>query len=358
MKKIYFVEFSSPLIKEEKKLIRCLIEKELRLSPLKFLLDDLEVPELKSSKINFIDRFSRKGVYIHFSDEVLYIPIFEYYQFKDNVVEFSFNQLFVKYLKDEEKIFQYNLPQVLFFKCDFSKDFFYEIVKPNFLNSKIELTLDELKAVINKDKYKRLYDVKRFLIAPLVEDINLSTDFKLSYKIEKIDKNYTIIFYIKNNRIDKEKNYVENFLRLYKYYILEPEKIGKIIFEAIQTYGYDYAKDKLLLAIKNKKKYDLKFDDIFEKFLSNELGDFYINLKTVECQPKDLEQLRKIVFKELSFLDIPEVAKFEYNTKVTQKIFAMKEKEKIEIISENLKLEILYNTEKKSRIIIYLRYNK
>ena len=144
MKKIYFVEFSSPLIKEEKKLIRCLIEKELRLSPLKFLLDDLEVPELKSSKINFIDRFSRKGVYIHFSDEVLYIPIFEYYQFKDNVVEFSFNQLFVKYLKDEEKIFQYNLPQVLFFKCDFSKDFFYEIVKPNFLNSKIAWGIEHI----------------------------------------------------------------------------------------------------------------------------------------------------------------------------------------------------------------------
>ena len=48
----------------------------------------------------------------------------------------------------------------------------------------------------------------------------------------------------------------------------------------------------------------------------------------------------------------------DYNTRLTQKIFAMKEKDNIEIISENLKLQLLYNTEKKSKITIYLRYLK
>lgn len=60
MEKNYFIEFSSPLIKEEKKLIHFLIKKELKLLPLKFLLEDLEIPELKNSKLNFIDRFARK----------------------------------------------------------------------------------------------------------------------------------------------------------------------------------------------------------------------------------------------------------------------------------------------------------
>ena len=358
MKKIYFIEFSSPLVKEEKKLIHFLIKRELKLLPLRFLLEDLEIPELKNSKLNFIDRFTRKGIYIFFNDEIIYIPIFESYHLKEKFIEFSFNSLFVEYLKNEEKIFQYNLPQVLFFKYDFSIDFFYKIIKPNFLNSKIELSMEEFKEIINKDKYKRLYDIKRFLIEPLIEDINIFTDFKLSYEIEKANKKYTIIFYLKNIKIDEIKNYVQNFLRLYKYYILEPEKLKLTIFNAIQAHGYNYTKNKLLLTIKNKKKYNLKFDDIFEKFLNNELGEFYILLKSFECQPKDLDQFKRTVFKEISPLDIPEIAAMDYNTRLTQKIFSMKEKDKIEVISENLKLELLYDVERKSKISIYLKYNK
>lgn len=358
MEKNYFIEFSSPLIKEEKKLIHFLIKKELKLLPLKFLLEDLEIPELKNNKLNFIDRFTRKGIYIYLNEEVMYIPIFESYYFKDNFIEFSFNPIFIEYLKDEKKIFHYNLPQVLFFKYDFSVDFFYKIIKPNFLNSEFELDLEKFKLIINKDRYKRIYDVKRFLIEPLIEDINLSTNFKLSYKINKENKKYILTFYLKNIKIDGIKNYVQNFLRLYKQYILDPEKLKIIIFNAIQTHGYNYTKNKLLLTIKNKKKYNLKFDDIFEKFLNNELGEFYIILKSFDCEVKDLDQFRKIIFKELSPLDIPEIATMDYNTRLTQKIFAMKEKDNIEIISENLKLQLLYNTEKKSKITIYLRYLK
>lgn len=110
----------------------------------------------------------------------------------------------------------------------------------------------------------------------------------------------------------------------------------------------------MLLAIKNKDKYNLPFDDIFEKFLNNKLGEFYILFKTFECQPKNLDQFKRIVFKEIFPLDIIEVREMDYNTRLTQKIFSMKEKEKIEVISENLKLELLYDTEEKSKIKIYL----
>lgn len=358
LKKFYFVEFSSPLIKEEKKLIHYLIKRESKLLPLKFLLKDLEIPELKNSKLCFVDRFVKKGIYLYSDMEKIYLSIFNSYYFKENFIEFSFNPLFLQYLKDEEKIFQYNLPQVLFFKYDFSMNFFYKIVKPNFLNSKIELSLEEFRTIIDKDKYKRLYDIKRFLIDPIMEDINTSTNFEISYKIEKDNKSYILIFSLRNISIDEIKNYVNNFLRLYKYYIHNPEKLKFTIFNAIQIHGYSYTKKKLLLTIKNKKKYNLKFDDIFEKFLNNELGEFYILLKTVECSIKDLEKFRKIIFKELSSLDLLEVTTMDYNTSLTKKIFSMKEKENIEIISENLKLELMYNPEEKSKIIIYLKYNK
>ncbi|WP_294657723.1 replication initiation protein [uncultured Fusobacterium sp.] len=358
MKKSYFIEFSSPLVKEEKKLIHFLIKREMKLLSLKFLLEELEIPELKNSKLCFIDRFAKKGIYLCSDSEKIYIPIFNSYHLKENCVEFFFNSLFLEYLKNEEKIFQYNLPQILFFKYDFSVKFFYKVIKPNFLNSKIELSLEKFREIIDKDKYKRLYDIKRFLVEPIIEDINISTNFNVSYKIEKENGKYTLVFCLKNIKIDEIKNYVQNFLRLYKCYILNPEKLKFIIFEAIQTHGYNYTKNKLLLTIKNKKKYNLKFDDIFEKFLNNELGEFYIVLKSFECQVKDLDQFRKIIFKELSLLDLSEVITMDYNTSLTKNIFSMKEKEKIEIVSENLKLELIYNSVEKSKITIYLKYTK
>lgn len=358
MEKNYFIEFSSALVKEEKKLIHFLIKKELKLESLTFLLDDLDIPELKNSKLTFIDRFSKKGIYFYYGENIEYLPLFLAYNFKNNFISLKFNPEFIKYLKDEDKIFNFNLSQVLFFKYDFSINFFYKVIKQNFLNSTFTLSLKEFRDIIQKDKYKRLYDVKRFLIDPLIEDINLFTNFKISYTLHKEDKDYSIIFKLKNNEIDEVKNYVDNFLKLYKHYILNPKKLKLVIFNAIQTYGYSYTKKKLLLSIKNKRKYNLKFDDIFEKFLNNELGEFYVNIKQIKCQPKDLNQFRKIIFKEISPLDISEVATMEYNTSLTQKIFSLKEKEKIEIVSEHLKLELFYDPKTESFINISLKYTK
>lgn len=358
MEKNFFIEFSSPLVKEEKKLLHFLIKRELKLENLIFLLDDLDIPELKNSKLSFINRFTRKGIYLYSDEKIEYLPLFLAYTLKNNFITLKFNPEFIDYLKNEEKIFQFNLPQVLFFKYDFSMDFFYKVIKPNFLNSTLQLTLEDFRVIIQKDKYRRIYDVKRFLIDTLIEDINLFTNFKISYNLIKENKDYSIVFQIKNNQIDEAKNYVQNFLRLYKQYILYPEKLKLIIFNAIQTHGYNYTKKKLLLSIKNKKKYNLKFDDIFEKFLNNELGEFYVNIKQIKCQPKDLDQFRKMVFKEIAPLDVPEIATMDYNTSLSKKIFGLKEKERLEIVSENIKLELFYDTQNESNINISLKYTK
>ena len=100
MKKSYFIEFSSPLVKEEKKLIHFLIKREMKLLSLKFLLEELEIPELKNSKLCFIDRFAKKGIYLCSDSEKIYIPIFNSYHLKENCVEFSFNSLFLEKLDE------------------------------------------------------------------------------------------------------------------------------------------------------------------------------------------------------------------------------------------------------------------
>lgn len=197
MEKNFFIEFSSPLVKEEKKLLHFLIKRELKLENLIFLLDDLDIPELKNSKLSFINRFTRKGIYLYSDEKIEYLPLFLAYTLKNNFITLKFNPEFIDYLKNEEKIFQFNLPQVLFFKYDFSMDFFYKVIKPNFLNSTLQLTLEDFRVIIQKDKYRRIYDVKRFLIDTLIEDINLFTNFKISYNLIKENKDYSIVFQIK-----------------------------------------------------------------------------------------------------------------------------------------------------------------
>lgn len=88
------------------------------------------------------------------------------------------------------------------------------------------------------------------------------------------------------------------------------------------------------------------------------MGEFYVNIKQIKCQPKDLDQFRKMVFKEIAPLDVPEIATMDYNTSLSKKIFGLKEKEKLEIVSENIKLELFYDTQNESNINISLKYTK
>lgn len=356
MKNKYFVNFSSPFTKEEKKLLENLIREEKK--ELSYSIREIDIPELKNEKIKFIDRFTKKGIYTYENEKIAYIPLFSSYFYDGKDVTMNFNEIFLSYLNDEEKKLKFNLREILLFKYEFSIEFFYKVIKENFLNNMYKIDVDNFKLLIKKDKYKRLYDVKRFLLTPLIEDINGVTNFKLSYTIIKEDNKSIIIFNIKNNQLDELRNYVNNFLKLYKPYILDIEKFKLILFEAFQSYGYRYTKEKLLLAIKNKKKYDLKFDDLFEKFLSNELGEFYVLIKENKVDINNTENFRKFVFSEIKSLNLPEIATLDYNTVITKKIFNLKEEESTEIISENLKISLYYSTKKLSKIQVFLKYIK
>ncbi|MGL4358790.1 MAG: hypothetical protein ACRCSY_08890, partial [Cetobacterium sp.] len=60
MKNKYFLEFSSQLLKEEKIILKLLIEKYLKKEKLEFFLDEIEIPKLRNCKKNFIERLGKK----------------------------------------------------------------------------------------------------------------------------------------------------------------------------------------------------------------------------------------------------------------------------------------------------------
>lgn len=359
MKNKYFLEFSSPLLKEEKNILKLFIEKYLKKEKVEFRLDELEIPKLRNCKKNYIERLGKKGIFfIEGKIKRVYCPFFSLLSFDDDLVRVYFNEKFIEYITNKEKIFKYSLKEVLYLKNSFSIDFFYKILKENILKNSLKIELEKFKEIVTIDSYSRLYDLKRFVLIPLVEDINKNTDFKIDFSLNKEDGVWKIEFLIKNAKMDCIKNYTKLFIKLYKNYIVDKKKVAFLIFNAINLYSYDYVKSKILFAIKNKKKYSLNFDELLENALCDKIGEFYVLLKSYEVQVENINMFRKAIHREIYPLDFPEISTLEYNTNLAKQLYSLKPKERLTLTSENLKLELLFNPENISRVDIYKKYTK
>ncbi|MGL4802488.1 MAG: hypothetical protein ACRC18_09500 [Cetobacterium sp.] len=359
MKNKYFLEFSSQLLKEEKSILKLFIEKYLKKEKMEFKLDDLEIPKLRNCKKNYIERLGKKGVFFIDGDiERTYCPFFSFLSFNEDLVKVQFNEKFIEYIINKEKIFKYSLKEVLYLKNSFSIEFFYKILKENILKNSLKIELEKFKEIVTIESYSRLYDLKRFVLMPLVEDINKNTDFKIEVSLNKEKGVWEIEFLIKNEKVDRIKNYTKLFIKLYKNHIIDKKKVALLIFNAINLHSYDYVKSKILFAIKNKKKYSLNFDKLLENVLCDKIGEFYILLKSYEVQAENIDMFRKAIHREIHPLDFPEISTLEYNTNLAKQLYSLKPKEILTLTSENLKLELLFNPEDVSKVDIYKKYIK
>lgn len=359
MKNKYFLEFSSQLLKEEKNILKLFIEKYLKKEKMEFRLDELEIPKLRNCKKNYIERLGKKGIFfIEVDKERVYCSFFSSLSFTSDLVKVSFNEKFIEYIVNKEKIFKYSLKEVLYLKNNFSVEFFYEILKENILKNNLKIELEKFKETVTIESYSRLYDLRRFVLIPLVEDINKNTDFKIDFSLNKENGIWTIDFLVKNDKIDLIKNYTKLFIKLYKNHIIDKKKVALLIFNAINLHGYDYVKSKILFAMKNKKKYSLNFDKLLEDVLCDRIGEFYILLKSYEVQAENIDVFRKAIHREIHPLDFPEISTLEYNTNLAKELYSLNPREILTLTSENLKLELLFNPKDTSKIDIYKKYIK
>ncbi len=359
MKNKYFLEFSSQLLKEEKNILKLFIEKFLEKETMEFKLDELEIPKLRNCKKNYIERLGKKGIsFIDGNVERVYCPFFSSLSFNNDLLKVYFNEKFIEYLVNKEKKIKYSLKEVLYLKNSFSIDFFYKVLKENKLKNNFSIELEKFKEIVTIESYSRIYDLKRFVLTPLVDDINKNTDFKIEFICNKENGVWKIDFLIKNDKIDLIKNYTKLFLKLYKNHIIDKKKVALLIFNAINLHGYDYIKSKILFAIKNKKKYNLNFDNLLENVLCDRIGEFYILLRSFEVIAENIDIFRKTIHREIHPLDFPEINTLEYNTNLAKQLYSLKPKEILTLTSENLKLELFFNPKEASKIDIYKKYTK
>lgn len=359
MIKNYFVEFSSSLSKDEKVILLFFIEKYLKNTTLDFVMEDLNIPKLKGSKKIFLERLGKKGIYfIDIDKNKIYCPFFNMIIFSQDNVSLFFNLNFIEYLTDKDKKLSYSLKEILCLKYNFSIQFFYKILKKNIFKEIFKINIIKFKMLLEIDTYDRIYDLKRFILEPLVEDISKNTDFKIQFLLKKEELNWIIIFNIKNKKIERIKNYSDNFFKLYKSHIKNKNKIEQLFYNSLSIYGYDFVKNKILFSIKNKILYNLDFDEILEKVFNNNIGESYIILKNANEKVESINLFRKLIHKQLKTLDFPEISLYEYNTALERKLFSIKENEMISIDSENLKVELTYSPKSISKVIIYKKYLK
>ncbi|MGL4997659.1 MAG: hypothetical protein ACRC5T_01530 [Cetobacterium sp.] len=359
MKNKFFLEFSSQLLKEERNILRFFIESHLKKQNLEFRLEELDIPKLKNCKKNYLERLGKKGVFfIKKNIEKIYCPFFNSLHFSQDTVKIFFNKEFLEYMIDNEKIFNYSLKEVLYLKNNFSVEFFYKILKDNILKDNLKINVEILKDILTIESYSRIYDLKRFVLLPLIEDINKNTDFEIDFSLVKENGVWEVIFLIKNSKVENLRNYTKSFIRLYKNYIIDKKRVAFLIFNAINAHDYGYVKSKILFAIKNNKKYNLNFDELLEGVLCDKMGEFYILLKSHEIKAQNIDIFRNAIHKEISPLAFSEISTFEYNTNLAKQLYALKPNQILILISESLKLELLFNPESISKIAIYKRYIK
>lgn len=354
MKKNFFVEFSSPLSKDEKLILKKIIVDYENGAPLTYPVNSLDIPMLKNSKEKFMERLEKKGVSLGCSSKKSFCPFFSRVVFSGGFISLELNPGFLYYLTDRREKSNYNLMEVLFFKNQFSIEFFYNILNKNLFKNSISLSLKEFRENLGVHGYERPYDLKRFIIQPLVEDISANTDFEIEFSITKKERSNVIEFNIENKRLETIRSHTKYFMRLYKAYIKNSKKTALLIFDSMVINGYDYVKEKILFCIKNQKKYTPNFDELLKVVISSTEKEFILT-KEINLMVENIYNFRNYLHKELDKLEFLELNSLDYCTRVTRELFKGREEigKPVSIISENLKLILIYNPEEVSNIKIF-----
>lgn len=136
-------------------------------------------------------------------------------------IKLRFDDDLIPYLLQLQKRFtRYQLKNILYLKSKYSIRI-YELLKQYESIGKREFELQELKKILFiENQYNRIYDLKRFVIEPAVEEINYYTDINISY--DDIKKGRKIVGFAFDIEPKDQDQYIEY---LNQYYDIKDLKI-------------------------------------------------------------------------------------------------------------------------------------
>lgn len=151
-----------------------------------------------------------------------------------------------------------SLKTFFYFRQKSSHIFFNLLLKKSLENISLVLSIEELKNIFNikNDAYDRFFDFEKAVLKPLVENINLHSNYTIIYnKIKKGEsknnKVTAIEFILKNNSLIEKSAETSYLIQLIKSDVDDYKKIWESINSSISEIGFVQCKRAILFLKEN-----------------------------------------------------------------------------------------------------------
>lgn len=309
----------------------------------------------------FISGIVGKRIICNFSnDTVSFFNIFEHVFIDEKHLVFYFSNEILMSFEAENFFSFHKLKDVIRLKSKNTMIFYNEILVKLQRSKKFRIDLNEFKKLfaIDDESYTRFYDLERYLLKPVLKDIELLGDYPVKYNRIKTGDSRTnkiIGLEFELDKFSDEENTrsIDHLIEYIKEDIQNFNKIYKMIFDFIQIYGYEYAYENIVFSKQNPNK---NFEDFLIDALKNNYAALdYDKIYGLEKMIYSLEKMLTIGdFQNLvqyTLIDIDYY--YSYNIKFLKKVKKIKENGWIYFSDEKYLVLGAFFISKKSFLRVY-----
>ena len=337
MKKIFdkediFISFNKKLSSNENIIFKRIVKHILLNNTPYMELSENELNKLikldqNNNLKNFFENFMKKKILYSYNklDYIKYEGMFyiiSSYRIINQKYYITFSEDFYKVFNKESndfKVYKFNL--LLQFNDSTSRNFFMMLTQKNILNNFIDISLTELKKILEIEKnYSRFYDFEKYILLPVIKEIKDISNIEIEYEKIKISNNRKIIglrLYVKDRLNMQLDTQAEKLMEDIESLISNRHGAYELIRKYIQTKGLDYVKKNIYYS---KLHYSGKFDtflvesikyDYFNKRFKEKIQNKYNLIFSYEKKFKNLKNLKESIFEILQnsrFLHLSNIA--------------------------------------------------
>ena len=149
---------------------------------------------------NFFENFMKKKIiykYNKFNFVKIegHLYIISSYKIIDERFVISFSEDFFNiFNKDFNDFKTYKFNSLLQFDSVVKRNFFMMLIQKDIINNFLDISLEELKNILEiENNYSRFYDFEKYILIPVIKEINYIQNIKIQYEKLKIRENGKII---------------------------------------------------------------------------------------------------------------------------------------------------------------------
>lgn len=354
MKKNFKTEFSSFLTKKEREILKKVTDMHIKNSNKKIWIKDLNLLKIKNDEKIFFEKINKKSITLIEDNKVSTINFFKKIEIENDYVFFELNDEFLKFFIDKKLKEDYSLYDFVFLNHKITIKFFFDFMIHHLDDEKFEVTIPRLKDSLEVENYTRFYDLERYILNVIREDLK-NTKYKLVYKkIKKMGRIEAIEFTVTNKKTLQNETSLKILLFLFKKYIKNKEYFSKIIREVLEEKDSEYVKEKIIFAIKIQDKFNIGFEKLLELCIKKEIKEKYVPVKKINYKVNSIIEFQKYILKDIKNIkDNEEIFTYAFSEKLIKSLYELKEESSLTLEVGNMIIYIYYSSRNDSTLNIY-----